>query len=93
MDYERLVSIMKDEKVPPVPDRLWDRIEGTLQEKKEHRVRWTMFNIMPTLTLAGAAAVFAGILCLNYVHNAQVISYVKMLGSTEYIYEQCKYPG
>ena len=93
MNYKRFVSTIKKAPMPPVPDRLWHRIEQTILEKEQGGFHWSIFNIMPTAALAGAVMVFAFMICLNYVHNAQVLSYVKMLGSTEYVYEQCKYPG
>lgn len=93
MEYKRFITIIKKEHAPSVPDRLWHRIEQTIQEKEQRRFHWNIFNIMPTTVLACAVMVFAFTLCLSYVHNVQAAAYIKMIGSTEYIYEQCKYPG
>lgn len=93
MNYERCIASIKKIPVPPVPERLWHRIEQTLQEKEQYRLHWNVFSIMPTTVLAGAVMVFALTLWLNVIHNGQVTAYVQMTESTEYIYEQCKYPG
>jgi hypothetical protein len=90
MNYEKFLNTLKGMPGPAmVPDRIWTRIESDLRTRV---LPGKLLYFFPKLALVGAAAAILVVSLVSISQRAGYISYMNKFYSTEYIYENCRYP-
>jgi hypothetical protein len=93
MNYEGFIKNLKRIPQYPVPDKIWQHIEHDLKARQHQVSPAKLLYFFPRLALVSAAAAVLAIALINYTYRTELGSYIQNLSSTEYIYENCRYPG
>ena len=93
MKYEKFIKTLKGMPRQPAPDKIWVHIEHDLKIQQHPAVLGKLLYFFPRFALVGAAAAVLVMALVSYSHKVAFISYINNFSSTEYIYENCRYPG
>jgi len=86
MDYEKFIKSFK--KSDPEPSvEVWSRLEKDLFQQP--KLIFPVFR----LTLATAAVAVMVLFSISFYQQSVMKSYMQFFGTTEYIYEECRYPS
>jgi hypothetical protein len=86
MEYKEFLKTVKRD-MPETPERIWYKIEDTLNTKK----KWTWLELRVAVVSCACLMLLSIGFIHQQVHQNAMERFVQSFSSTEYIYEQCQY--